>query len=433
MPLHIRSSPGGLEEHQGFITSQANYLLSSELFTDLCILTPEGPVNCHSSMIIPLSTFLSSAISSYPSFPGLVHTLFVPINSDIVEKILQIIYTGEVSVTKSDMHRVYYGMRVLGIQLPELVCHREAGYASFLKEEADAELEEDEISILEQLSPRPVPPLPSPHCHQMFPTQLSGNTPLTSIIPRTAISVEGVKPPPALPAQPPVASVSVPTNQARDQNNLDEDEMDSGSGDVSSTEAKQRKRGNDGVSADAQPVCLRCQAPLTSEWYRNPRRHKCPCLLCKAPLTSEWYRNPRRHNCPHSTPSVLTPPQVLTLPVSSPPSRHVSAVTEATQEPHPARKRSSVRLKVKVTKMQQQCPLTNCTWQFTCQKDLLMHLVMTHFIQELEKEFETAEGQGESRCERCDEVLPCNKQGLMEHMAVEHEDIVMAYVNRDKA
>jgi len=422
MPLHIRSSPGGLEEHQGFITSQANYLLSSELFTDLCILTPEGPVNCHSSMIIPLSTFLSSAISSYPSFPGLVHTLFVPINSDIVEKILQIIYTGEVSVTKSDMHRVYYGMRVLGIQLPELVCHREAGYASFLKEEADAELEEDEISILEQLSPRPVPPLPSPHCHQMFPTQLSGNTPLTSIIPRTAISVEGVKPPPALPAQPPVASVSVPTNQARDQNNLDEDDMDSG--DISSTEAKRRKRGSDGVSADGvsadgvSAVGLSADAQLV-------------CSLCQAPLTSEWHRNPLRHNCPHSTPSADPP----CTPVSSPlhPSRHGSTVTRATQEPHPARKRSSVRLQVKVTKMQQQCPLTNCTWQFTCQKDLLMHLVMTHFIQELEKEFETAEGQGESRCERCDEVLPCNKQGLMEHMAVEHEDIVMAYVNRDKA
>merc|ERR1719318_1331286 len=135
-------------------------------------------------MIVPLSTFLSSAISSYPSFPGLVHTLFVPINSDIVEKILQIIYTGEVSVTNRDIHQVYCGMRVLGIQLPELVCHREAGYASFLKKEADAELEEDEISNPVQLHPRPVPPLSSPHCHQMFPTQLSGNTPLTSIIPR---------------------------------------------------------------------------------------------------------------------------------------------------------------------------------------------------------------------------------------------------------
>jgi hypothetical protein len=58
---------------------------------------------------------------------------------------------------------------------------------------------------------------------------------------------------------------------------------------------------------------------------------------------------------------------------------------------------------------------------------------MRHYMQELEKEFDTATGEGESWCHRCDKILPCHKQGLMNHMAVEHKDVVMAYVKRDNA
>jgi len=153
MPLHIniRSSPGGVEEHQGFITSQAHYLLSSQLFSDLSILTPEGPVPCHSTIMIPLSPFLSSAISSYPSFPGFVHTLVVPIMRDTVEKILQIIYKGNAPVANRDgLDQIYSGLRLLGIYIHELECHRETGYISSLKEEQD--VEEDEDTILEEFS-----------------------------------------------------------------------------------------------------------------------------------------------------------------------------------------------------------------------------------------------------------------------------------------
>jgi aspartate carbamoyltransferase regulatory subunit len=134
MPLHnlqllLRPTPGGLQDHHSFLSTQADLSLRSDLFSDLVILTLDGPVSCHQSLLAPLSPLLHSLLSSYQPFPGLVHTVVIPISLLTVKNILQIIYTGMVSVrNRTDMEAVLAGLHVLGIHLPGLECYQSAGH-----------------------------------------------------------------------------------------------------------------------------------------------------------------------------------------------------------------------------------------------------------------------------------------------------------------
>lgn len=77
-----------------------------------------------------------------------------------------------------------------------------------------------------------------------------------------------------------------------------------------------------------------------------------------------------------------------------------------------------------------ECPLTNCARQCRSKADLQVHLAMSHYKEELEKDYIT--DCGETRCKVCEKILPGNKQGFLKHMAVDH-NVVMDYVERDRA
>ena len=122
LDLLVHPTPGGLQSrHSNFISSQADHSLKSDLFSDLILLNPDGVTSFHQSLIAPLSPLFKSLLTSYPSYPGLVHTIVTPINLHTVNNILQIIYTGRVSVTsRHEVHLVMDGLQELGIQLPGL-------------------------------------------------------------------------------------------------------------------------------------------------------------------------------------------------------------------------------------------------------------------------------------------------------------------------
>jgi len=134
MPLHnlqllIRPTLGGLRDHHSFVSRQAELSLRSELFSDLILLTPDGPISCHQSLLVPLSPLLHTLLCSFPPYPGLVHTVLAPVKLQTVKNILQIIYRGKVSVmNRGSMEQVLAGLQVLGIHLPGLECYQAAGH-----------------------------------------------------------------------------------------------------------------------------------------------------------------------------------------------------------------------------------------------------------------------------------------------------------------
>jgi len=797
MPYHnlqlvLRPTPGGLKAHQGFVSTQASIDLKSHLFSDLRILTTEGPVACHSTLLAPLSPFLSSVLASYPSSPGLVHTLVMPVKRETVENILQIIYRGKVTVKSRDnVDQVLSGLAVLGIHLPGLECYKAAGYSSTTSSHHQHQAVPSVGQALDFSRTRlgnttsnsgrgvnnNVLPTSSPLSRPKFPTQLTRSNLLSAIVklPST-LTPAGVKKdtrpllPPAQPlavkdlqmklarqllplglgeesaecnvagcseqvtlktleshfeehkAQPQQAfkcdqcvesfnhkkaleihrlkchdksnenSSLLMASVSRDENTLHEDsnyEFNDAvtmkrkyidEGDESTSQSKKRKRGHDSdenMSAETSLFCSLCQAPLASEWYRHPRRHKCPhstpmadppststtqahCTLCSTPVSTPWYLPPSRHGCAavSSTTSAQEPQsdkssaatarkrsrsssvrpketefqcekcvdtftslvalrshytvshyweriaaqfanwgsrcyiclrafqssdqlvrhmgnfhsfvdqclskenlnfitventlKLLSLECglcgeikgtssdlkvhlsfahfskelgrefpgdSNSPSKrskkcgrcskifnnnynrikHIGAFhdqvlkyakqfvvvedgdyipensfaegIDITGEPFEEEELAkyltdweweplsvsishspkvvndddtntpeSIQPKESPTKSVPAeastllaCPLTNCTRKCRNQEDLQVHLAMAHYMQELEKEFDTGQGEGESRCHRCDKILPSNKQGFMKHMAVEHKDIVMGYVERDMA
>ena len=120
--LVLRPTPQGLDNHYHSITEQAALCLGSDLMSDLRIQTIDGSTSCHQSILAPLSPFLKSMLHSYPTFPGLVHTVIVPMEMKTVETIMMIIYTGKAIIPdKAHMDQVQSGMKLLDIRLPDLV------------------------------------------------------------------------------------------------------------------------------------------------------------------------------------------------------------------------------------------------------------------------------------------------------------------------
>ena len=123
--LLLRPTPGGLQTHRNFISSQADRYLKLNLFSDLILLAPDGTTSCHQSLIVPLSPLLQTLLSSYP---GLVHTIITPLSIHTVNSILDIVYTGTVSFTnRLDMDLVMAGLQLFGIHLPGLDSFQAAG------------------------------------------------------------------------------------------------------------------------------------------------------------------------------------------------------------------------------------------------------------------------------------------------------------------
>ena len=95
-------------------------LMSNELYSDLILLTTDGRIPCHMSVLAPLSPLLQSILLSYSSYPGLIHTVVTPFNLHTAKHILDLIYHGQVSVKAHEKDLVIVGLEELGISLPGL-------------------------------------------------------------------------------------------------------------------------------------------------------------------------------------------------------------------------------------------------------------------------------------------------------------------------
>ena len=87
LEIVLRHGPGGNNHHR-VVATEADLCLRSELFSDLRLETPDGIVGCHQTLLAPLSPLLSSIFTSFPPFPGMVHTVVLPIQVDIVKSVL---------------------------------------------------------------------------------------------------------------------------------------------------------------------------------------------------------------------------------------------------------------------------------------------------------------------------------------------------------
>eukprot|EP00092_Neocalanus_flemingeri_P018329 GFUD01019838.1.p1 GENE.GFUD01019838.1~~GFUD01019838.1.p1 ORF type:complete len:638 (-),score=130.04 GFUD01019838.1:175-2088(-) len=223
-------------------------------------------------------------------------------------------------------------------------------------------------------------------------------------------------------------------------------------------------------------VCVLCRASLPTEWYRHPRRHRCPhatptpkkvlpvsnqshCQMCDTTVASSWHKPASRHVCPVGSGIINTPGTDLpfctdksqastsgtkkrTISASSQPLRkkqclstlvpewdqNFSKTTSTINKPMQLDSCTSRSIRNIESPEVHSCPLTNCIRKCSSKKDLLIHLAMSHYLKELEEEFAT--GSGTRNCLECDQVLPNNKLGFIKHMAVKHE-IVMTFVKRD--
>ena len=118
--LQLRLQHGlGSYNHHRVVSTEADICLGSELFSDLRLESPDGVVGCHQSLLAPLSPLLRSILASYPPFPGLVHTVVLPIKVDTVKNVLKVIYTGNLTLpSKAHVEQVLSGLELFNIHLP---------------------------------------------------------------------------------------------------------------------------------------------------------------------------------------------------------------------------------------------------------------------------------------------------------------------------
>ena len=130
LQLVLRHGPEGHNNHHRVVSTEADLCLSSELFSDLRLETPDGVIGSHQTLLAPLSPLLRSILDSYPSFPGLVHTVVLPVKLDTVKSLLKVIYTGNVTLpSQAHVDRVLSGLKLFGIHLPGLQCYKATGRA----------------------------------------------------------------------------------------------------------------------------------------------------------------------------------------------------------------------------------------------------------------------------------------------------------------
>jgi len=483
LQLLLRPTPIGLDEYHQSITNQAAY--GSELFSDLTIQTPDGSVSCHQSILVPLSSLLKSVLHPNPFFPGLVHTVVVPIRLKTIETILKIIYTGKAFIrNKVDKDQVLSGLKVLGIHLSGLVfsdfeeCSSTNGVGAGLH---CMTWGDDQITV-----PSPI---------STITPQATSQPPTPIVQPSTTPYMDDVKPLVPVPLPPhnqlPTRLDKVRVQLGRDKlstlakhfkDHKERDlhafkcsECDKGfkhkklleihriqhhdnlvvnplfngeelancknnnieSSPASKTERiKKRKRNMDHDDESTEGAAVVSEAPLE-------------CTLCSTPVSSKWYLPPSRHGCTvnntqsgqkETSTSARKRPKtkIITrrLSVSRPTMPEVAdKIVLNTHENNNTDNVVPIKGSIKdIVQFEptplHECPLTNCARQCRSKADLQVHLAMSHYKEELEKEYIT--DCGETRCKVCEKILPGNKQGFLKHMAVDH-NVVMDYVERDRA
>ena len=83
---------------------------------------------------------------------------------------------------------------------------------------------------------------------------------------------------------------------------------------------------------------------------------------------------------------------------------------------------------IKTETMTQLCLLPDCSRQFPSERSLLVHLVMSHYYQQMEELFGDKFRESSSKCFKCNKKLPSNKVGFMKHLGVDH-GVVIELVN----
>jgi len=529
MPLHnlqllLRPTPGGLQDHHCFLSTQADLSLRSELFSDLVIVTPDGPVSCHQSLLAPLSPLLRSLLSSYPPFPGLVHTVVIPIKILTVKNILQIIYTGMVSVrNRTDMEAVLTGLQVLGIHLPGLECYQSAGqtytargstqprssraldfslprvrkgvpennnsvrmnniplpFSALSVPQSSSSLHRSIVQlpsygqVFQDVKPNilssllPAPPLglvdlQTQLASQLLPLAIDESVQCNVAGCRIQVSLqslvehfkghqehqfegfkcdecnEGFKHKKALEIhrirdhdhfiENPLFNEAIANDPERE---LDDELCDNytaieGNPRKSKKSSFQSATDNEGppplVSTVPQTplLCTLCKVPLPTEWYRHPRRHKCPhatprsvlitsggeqtqCSLCSTPVPSTWHKPPSRHSCPSVTLSSSTPDQDLPA---------MSTKSQATTSS--AKKRSRSASSNVSRKKVSQFSCENCTVTFSSLLSLRTHYTVSHYWDRISAKFSS----WGPRCYICLRAFPSSNH-LVRHMGNFH-------------
>jgi len=485
LQLLLRPTPIGLDEYHHSISNQAALGLGSELFSDLTIQTPDGSVSCHQSILVPLSSLLKSVLHPNPFFPGLVHTVVVPIEVKTIETILKIIYTGKAFIrNKANKDKVLSGLKVLGIHLSGLVFSDSEGFTSTDGVEAGLHCMtwgDDQIT-----TPSPIS-TSTPQATSQPPTQI--------VQPSTTPYMDDVKP--LVPGVPLPPNNQLPTRLDKIRVQLGRDKLrtlakhfkdhkerdfyafkcsecdkrfkhkklleihriqhhenlvvnplfngeelaNCENNNIESSPAskkeriKKRKRNMDDDDESTEGAAVVSEALLE-------------CTLCSTPVSSKWYLPPSRHGCTvnntqtgqkiTSTNARKTPKTKIIrgISVSRPAMPEVAdKIVLNTHEINNTDNVVPIKGSIKDIAQSEptslhECPLTNCARQCRSKADLQVHLAMSHYKEELEKEYIT--DCGETRCKVCEKILPSNKQGFLKHMAVDH-NVVMDYVERDRA
>jgi len=446
-PVNPQLRQEGLSNIQRFLSREATLCYSSGQLSDLHILTSEGPVFCHASVLVPHSSLLRLILGTYSSFPGLVHTVVVPLERETVKNIMKIIYTGKVTLaSQADANEVLSGLNMLGINLPglewsladELGIHTFTSLCSNDRDECRMSTNavvDTSLEVNNNISPPPVSNSVPQHTSSMdtSPAQSPSAVPVVPC-PRQQLQ----ECPPHFKC--PTCGKRFKHKKYLEIHQVDLNKVNENPNQLSATDKDANNVENkppvSGV-AKATVSCSQCQEPLPSEWYRNPTRHNCPyltqnCSKCSTAVPSSWYLSPSRHGCPavDSTTSgqeapknkkrsrkrkrpssrSRSPSRCLQLPNGD----NVSNIQEQTSEKMDiVRYRKVLQVKPSSVRM---CPVHNCSWQGKTAWDMKNHITSSHNGAQLGTEFST----GEILCSRCGKIIP-NLQKQQEHVALEHD------------
>jgi len=458
LQLVLRHGPGGHDHHR--VVTQADYCLSSELFSDLRLETPDGVIGCHQSLLAPLSPLLSSILASYPPTPGLVHTVVLPIKVDIVKSVLKVIYTGNVTLpSQAHVDQVLSGLKMFGIHLPGLQCYRAAGRAGHYSNTHGSnnnteplplsstnqfsshfhtsimQLPTKQGPVMEDVKPALLPPPDDPHdqpasldklrvllARQLLPLGIGESaqcnvTGCTLLVTLSTLAQhfkdhkemdcrvfkcdtcgKGFK-----------QKKSLEIHRIEDHAKYLENPLfysseepaasDNNNNDTNSPNSKKRKRVSPNNKVIKKMKEAGRKAHLMGALVETGSNASLMCTLCQAPLSSEWYRHPRRHNCPRSTPrstsSIQPQCSICSTIVSSawylPPSRHgCSAVFASTlgqmATSTSARRRFSTPVSLeKMEGIKYSCEKCNNT--FSSLVELRSHYTVSHYWEKIETQF----------------------------------------------
>jgi len=419
LQLLLRPTPGGLHEHHNFLSAQAGLSLRSELFSDLVILTPDGSVSCHQSLLAPLSPLLCSLLSSYPPFPGLMHTLLIPIKLLTVKNILQVIYSGMISLrTRTDMDDVLAGLQVLGIHLPGLECQQSAaqnysdrGTSTHLTTRQALGLSLPSVikDVPENNNVARMNILPLPFSVPSLPQSTSSLHQSIVQLPSHGQVYQDIKPNIVsnLHPLPNIGLVDLQTEQEHQFEAFKCVECNKGFKHKKALEIHRIKdhyienperlngeiRDNvKAVEGNTRVLEKRKSCFVTDTEIPPPVSSvlEIPliCTLCQAPLPTEWYRHPRRHKCPHATPRSTSHSCDAVTVSSTTPVQDLSAISMKSQA-STSKKRSRSSSSQVSRKRVCQLSCEGCTDTFSSLVSLRTHYTESHYWDRIAAQFAT--------------------------------------------